>query len=436
MKNRSYILKEFSYIAISKNGKTDNSNSDSNLFLPETTFNQIKKYVLENKINDNGTEIFNFLMPDYNRKDGEILRAKNYVGLIETKNKTTIEILPKIYKINKDTEIKAIFLKMLKSLRDTTFKYIDKSHIQKGRMPLLEIFISMFLEELSLIIKRGLKKNYISKEENTYFLKGKLLFNKHIKENSLHKERFFVRYDEFMKDRPENRIIKTTLRYLAHKSKLNSNKKRIRDYFYYFDDVNESSNIDEDFTKCNTNRLMKDYSLILKWCKVFLGKESFSNFKGSSVAYALLFPMEKLFESYIGNLVKKYFSGKYYVSLQDTGEHLLIEEKKFALKPDIVLWSPDREETIILDTKWKLIDQSNSRKNYGISQSDLYQMYAYAEKYKANRVILIYPANENFTKPIETIKRYNRRIEISVIPVDLSKEREEEIISEIIASVK
>lgn len=34
------------------------------------------------------------------------------------------------------------------------------------------------------------------------------------------------------------------------------------------------------------------------------------------------------------------------------------------------------ERTVILDTKWKsLVD--NERVNYGISQADMYQMYAY-----------------------------------------------------------
>ena len=43
-----------------------------------------------------------------------------------------------------------------------------------------------------------------------------------------------------------------------------------------------------------------------------------------------------------------------------------------------------------MDTKWKrLIDDPN--KNYGISQSDMYQMYAYSKKYRANDIWLLYP---------------------------------------------
>ena len=41
------------------------------------------------------------------------------------------------------------------------------------------------------------------------------------------------------------------------------------------------------------------------WCRIFLKGKSFTSFAGSDVAYALLFPMETLFESYIACLIKK-----------------------------------------------------------------------------------------------------------------------------------
>jgi len=426
LKNKYYTLREYSHLGISNYNKTESI--DSNLFVPKITFNQIKKFVLENSIQENGDSITNMLIPGYNKRDGEILKAQNYVGLIETKNRTVIEILPKIHQTKEKDRTKEIFLRMLKSLKNTPFKYLDQSHIKTKKMPLFEIFISMFLKELSIVIKRGLKKDYISKEENSFFLKGKLLFNIHIKKNIIHKDRFFVRYDEFLQNRPENRIIKATLKYLGQKSRNNLNKKKILNYMYSFSEVDECLNIEKDFSNCKIDRLMKDYYLVIKWCRVFLKNESFTNFKGENIAYALMFPMEKLFEDYIGKLVKKYCSKEFNVSLQDRRNHLLIEEKKFALIPDIVLRSLSTDETIIMDTKWKLLDESDSKSNYGISQADLYQMYAYAKKYKAKKIVLIYPANENFTKPIETIKKYEADIKISVIPVDLSHENEEDII--------
>ena len=45
-----------------------------------------------------------------------------------------------------------------------------------------------------------------------------------------------------------------------------------------------------------------------------------------------------------------------------------------------------------MDTKWKVLTDTKS--NYGISQADMYQMYAYQKKYNAANVTLIYPRTD------------------------------------------
>ena len=75
---------------------------------------------------------------------------------------------------------------------------------------------------------------------------------------------------------------------------------------------------------------------------------------------------------------------------QDKKHHLAYEngKGKFGLKPDIVI----DDGRIIIDTKWKIL--SNDKTNQGISQSDMYQLYAYGEKYKSENLYLIYPKDE------------------------------------------
>ena len=54
----------------------------------------------------------------------------------------------------------------------------------------------------------------------------------------------------------------------------------------------------------------------------------------------------------------------------------------------------------ILDAKWKKIDSSKPDKNYGIAQSDLYQLYAYGKRYKCRKLALIYPQTHKFKAPL------------------------------------
>lgn len=65
--------------------------------------------------------------------------------------------------------------------------------------------------------------------------------------------------------------------------------------------------------------------------------------------------------------------------------------KQFSLRPDIVLEKEGR--IIVMDTKWKKLI-NNERKNYGISQADMYQMYAYSKKYETSEIWLLYPVND------------------------------------------
>lgn len=68
------------------------------------------------------------------------------------------------------------------------------------------------------------------------------------------------------------------------------------------------------------------------------------------------------------------------------------------LKPDLYI-----ENETILDTKWKIPD-SNEDKKHGITQSDLYQMFAYACKFKIHDIKLIYPLCERTMSLQNTIK--------------------------------
>lgn len=47
----------------------------------------------------------------------------------------------------------------------------------------------------------------------------------------------------------------------------------------------------------------------------------------------------------------------------------------------------------MMDTKWKLL--SDNARNHGISQSDMYQMYAYSKKYDSDCIVLLYPHSDN-----------------------------------------
>ncbi|MCT7471358.1 McrC family protein [Aliarcobacter cryaerophilus] len=398
---KEFILKEFEYLQYKDNTK-DN-------FIKKETFDSLEKFVLENE------KTAQYLKITTKNGFGKVLQAQNYVGVIQTKDGTTIEILPKIK--NATTEkSKDILIKMLKTLKNSPFKNLSVANLKSSKIPLFEIFISMFLEELTVLVRNGIKSDYISKEENLKFLKGKLKISEQIKYNTIHKERFFVQYEEFISNRVENRLIKTTLRFLYNKSKLNKNQQRIREFLFVFDEIEISHNIKTDFSKIKLNRQMKDYEQVLLWCKTFLFENSFSPYKGNDIAFALLFDMNLLFESFVYSYLKK-SSNFQDIKSQDRTHHLAYENGigRFRLKPDIVI----NGGKIIADTKWKILSEDKAYN--GVLQDDMYQLYAYGTKYdNCEKIYLIYPFDELIIKNSYNYFK-NKELKLDILFFDVYK---------------
>lgn len=359
--------------------------------LPEKTFDALESFILANT-SGTDTETIELLSLSARRGIGKIITARNYVGLITMADGTVIEILPKI--AGGDISVgdtKRIFLEMLKTLKDVTFKDFNVSHLHTDRLSLLEIFIKMFLDEVAVLTKQGLKAAYMPVDANERFYKGKLLASQNIKCNLMSRERFFVRYDDFSINRAENRLIKATLHFLLKKTADARNRQNAIRLLTFFEEVDDSANYDADFSKCISNRSMSHYDKALSWCRVFLRGNSFTAFSGSEVALALLFPMEKVFENFVAAKFRKHIRPEVNLRTQDTRYSLFDSPTRaFALRPDLVL--EFGEKTVVLDTKWKLL--SDNARNSGISQSDMYQMYAYSKKYQASNIVLLYPYSD------------------------------------------
>ena len=387
MRNTTYLITEFGSFVAEKQipGYTT---------LPQRTFDALEAFVLANRGKD--ADALELLALSARKGIGKIITARNYVGVITMTDGTTIEILPKVFPIQTKTAVKKLLINMLRSLRDSPNKTLQTSYVNVEKLNIFEVFIRMFVDEVLYIEKRGLKSGYQTVQSNEAVFKGKLKVSEHIKYNFVHKERSFVEYDTFHIDRPENRLIKTCLLHLYRVSQSAKNRVDIKNLLNSFAEVSASADITGDFEKCVPDRNMKDYATALLWCRVFLLGKSFSAFSGSEIAFALLFPMEMLFESYVAQQLRKCLDpNMFIVSVQDRSYHLFDNPRQFLMKPDIVVKRKHDGAVFILDTKWKLL--SPAKANCGISQADMYQMYAYQKKYQAKIVTLLYPATDTLS---------------------------------------
>lgn len=407
-------------------------------------FHNLWDFILSNK----ASEETDLIMSVHTRGGKKYIKAGRYVGTVQTKDGQIIEILPKIYKAsgkqeNDEKICRKVFLNMLKHFSDSRAHSFQNASLdtQKG-FPILEVYISNYINAVENLLIGGLKKNYSIVEENQKYLKGKLDIKQQITKNLSNKAKFAICYSKYIENIPQNRIIVTTLRKLLLVSHNSTNKSHISTLLTLMTDIPSCTSIESDLNLANTaNRLFSSYQQLIQWSSQFLLNKGFTTFSGSCVNQSLLFQAERLFEDFIAYLFKRY-APTYRVDAQNT-KYFLVDRhdgrKMFKLRPDIFVESVnadnDKYDCIIIDTKWKAIDASRPDRNYLIDMKDMYQLYAYGQKYMQGqtsekgfdvipKLVLIYPYSEKFTKSLpefvyEEIKR-QFGLRLMVVPFDLT----------------
>ena len=159
--------------------------------LGERDLNDLRAFARSNQFDqqDNYRPVLQF-----DRSDG--LRAGNYVGIITTKRRNIVEILPKIDlggRADPDDETtRSIFLKMLRASRrlQTAARFRNSAIRAMRRFPMLDVFVRLFLDNLGLLVRGGLSRRYVRVEENLPYLRGRILFGDQLRENLINRARF------------------------------------------------------------------------------------------------------------------------------------------------------------------------------------------------------------------------------------------------------
>jgi len=399
------VVREYDYLVCSSDEVPNLERGKRKAFeIPDKDFSYLERLMSGEESKEQSDDL-SFFLKRTSWGRAKAFQIQSFVGVLQTPDGTQLEILPK-HVDGKVSEEKgrAMLFTMLRYLRDASFNLGGDAHLKHAPMHLLDLFVAYFLQEINLLVKKGIRSDYVAREENQTFLKGKLLVNQHIRMNSIQQQRFYVSYDEYLPDRAENRLIHAALVKIIRLDVSASNQRLCRELMFVFDGIPISSDVRKDFSLCKFNRAMVHYRHALEWCRLILNDESAVPSAGSTQAISILFPMEKIFEDYVAAMLRRHLPPEYQVYTQASGKYLCEKPKKFRLRPDILIRKNDSKECFIADTKWKVIDANEINK--GISQSDMYQLYAYGKKYQNEKdtccgLFLIYPQSPKFIKEIE-----------------------------------
>ncbi|MFM2656823.1 McrC family protein [Vibrio owensii] len=358
------------------------------------------------------------------------LQVINYVGVLETPCGTRIEILPKISEQEDSQSATKVLLKMLSTVHKLNMHRFENTSLQTLNRPLFEALIGFFLKEVSDVIKKGIRSQYTRVQERKPYLKGQLQTSKQLNQRPGCLNSFHISYDEFSPDRAENRLIRSALNQVMKWSKNSDNLRLGSELQFALDDIPCSKNYAFDFRQWSKERSLVHYRTVKPWCELILSYCSPVSLSGLHDGISMLFPMENLFERYVAIRLGKSLQPSLKLKTQANSCALVTHkplsgrsQEWFRLKPDIVVSDKTSHEPLyVADTKWKRINekQATAKRKYGISQSDMYQMFAYGQNYLGGSgvVYLIYPASANFKNSLPLF-RFDDRLSVRVIPYDL-----------------
>ena len=337
------------------------------------------------------------------------LKSNKYVGVIHFQGET-INLFPKIFfnpgKEYSDSDVHAIqnhILWWLSYCRKIKFpKYQTSLGCLKNNF--FEILIYLFSKYTRELLTYSLYQQYEESDQELRFIRGRLNSGKYINENIVkgNWHKLNCTYDSFNIDNKFNRIIKYVTTLLFNETQNSESKKYLREILFILDEVTDEKAKAEDCTDVIFNQAFSKFETVRDYCFLFLRSCISVEYRNNLRLFAFILPMEYVFEDFIFGFIDKEI--KETSANPQTLKYLDLGEK-FSLKPDLYIKAGLRN--IIADTKYKIIYTDDSDPKNGISQSDLYQMIAYAVRFNIDEIKLFYPdtIRDHYAKESQIIIR-------------------------------
>ena len=290
-----------------------------------------------------------------------------------------------------------------------------------------ELLSAILCRGVSVLLKRGLGRAYITKEEPLCSPRGKPEIGESIKTQTIRKKQIVCAYDEFSTDAYKNRIIKTTMELLLRSDISKARKKEIRKLLVFFNDV---SVLDTHTINWNLqyDRNNQTYRMVVAICQLVIQGLVQTSIGGTMhlAEYADEQTMAKLYEKFIlGYFQKEHpeiraYSPQIAWQVSDGYRHLLP-----TMQSDIVISSKQTKKTLIIDAKYYSHNMQIKAPytTQTIHSANLYQIFTYVKNWDAKpdetvSGMLLYAATDDAVQPDDDYRISGNRISVKTLDLN------------------
>lgn len=327
------------------------------------------------------------------------IKAQQVVGVVAAPG-CSLEILPKIDAVSDETDeaVRARLVSMLDVALGLKLRDGQALAMARQKETLLDILIRLFADRLLGEARRGLPRAYLAQEEDLFALRGRLDVIRQFTHHAVHPDRLACRFDSLVSETPLLRIMKACVLMLRRHARARETQRRLDELRFLLADVSDVPVSSLQWDKVRIDRTNRRWETLYQLAKLFLKREwqRTNHDAKAGEGITLLFAMNDLFEAYIAALAGRALrNSDMTVHSQGGLRYCLMEEgeegrKRFQTTPDILI-KRGGQTVMVIDTKWKLIGRNPEDKKRGVSQSDVYQMMAYARLYRCRETMLLYP---------------------------------------------
>ena len=269
------------------------------------------------------------------------------------------------------------------------------------RSVLSPLIVAHFLSVVRELVKRGLKKDYVQREENLKKVKGRISILHNERLNVLKKryDKVFCRYQEYSEDTVENRLIKKALRFSQQILQVNGISKSmfplqhtIHECLSAFVNVGDQIEVWE-VKSIKHHKIFKEYDDAIKLAQMILHRYDYSitNITTAEEEYCPVFwiDMSMLYEHYVLGLLREAYGSMIHYQIRGHTGY-----------PDFVCYSPQ----VVLDTKYIPRFENERLDTYIVRQLSGYcrDKWIFRTQPEANvHCVIIYPVEDKVLNPFK-----------------------------------